>query len=160
LTARNIARFWKKIERRGPDECWLWTGTANKDGYGQVTIAREKRTVRAHRIAYFLGYGVDPGALHVCHKCDEPLCNNPAHLWLGTNADNIRDALSKGRMRFRGGYGHTHRTNAKITEADVVEIRRLYTTGEWSHRQIAAKFGLSQGNIWCILTRRTWKCVL
>lgn len=110
LTARDIARFWSKIDKtRGPDACWLWTGARHLKGlpYGKFSVSRslgyplrECYLLAAHRVAYFLTKGVDPGELLVCHDCpagDNALCCNPAHHWLGTSEQNTADRDKKGR---------------------------------------------------------------
>ena len=86
-------RFWAKVERRGGDECWLWLGACDSAGYGRTT----KAAIPAHRLAWELTFGEDPGDLFVCHHCDNPPCCNPAHLFLGTSGDNSRDSVAKGR---------------------------------------------------------------
>src|SRR5678815_4840613 len=95
LTARELARYWSKVDRHGDTECWLWTGWVNHWGYGcfDVGTAKKHQHFRAHRIAYLLGYGVDPGPSFVCHACDNPRCCNPKHLWLGDAAANMQDCL-------------------------------------------------------------------
>jgi hypothetical protein len=153
LTENTIALYWAKLDRRGPDECWLWTGFQNPKGYGMFRV--NKLIFLAHRIAYFLGYGVDPGPLLlVCHKCDQPLCQNPAHLFLGTNDENMQDAKSKGRILF----GESQ-PNAKLKEAEIIEIRRLYASG-LRLREIAAKLSVPLGTIGVIVCRRTWRHVV
>lgn len=101
--------FWTRVDVRGPDDCWNWTGPT-KRGYGHAAVNRHRqvpgrtriKSVRANRVAYELHHGVelDPKQL-VCHSCDNPSCCNPAHLWLGTNADNIHDMLAKGRAKWQ-----------------------------------------------------------
>lgn len=90
-------RFWEKVAKAGPDDCWLWTDFCDRDGYGRFRHS-PWRTMRAHRIAWMLANGVQIDAgIFVCHTCDNPSCVNPAHLWLGTCGDNARDMAAKGR---------------------------------------------------------------
>jgi hypothetical protein len=91
-------RFWVKVDKRGPDECWQWIGIRNEDGYGRPYL-------RAHRVSWQIANGRDPGSLFVCHSCDNPSCVNPNHLWLGTNTVNLRDMVAKGR---HGNQRKTH----------------------------------------------------
>jgi hypothetical protein len=88
--------LWPRVDRqRAPTDCWPWTGYTNTRGYGVIRINR--RTVLAHRIAYQVERGPIPDGLFVCHHCDNPPCCNPAHLFLGTQTENMRDMISKGR---------------------------------------------------------------
>lgn len=90
--------FWAKVQKT--DTCWLWTGGIDRRiGYGQVSLFG--RSVKAHRYAWVLHRGPIPDGLFVCHTCDVRHCVNPAHLWLGTNLENMRDAQAKGRLRRR-----------------------------------------------------------
>lgn len=113
LTTRNMGegkslqeKFWSKVAvTANPDKCWFWKGSVNRSGYGHATgIIGEKKSRRAHRIAYFYYFGVDPADLAVCHKCDQPGCCNPHHLFLGTQQENLRDMTAKGRDK-RGRAG-------------------------------------------------------
>lgn len=99
-TAEQEAKFWALVERGHQDDCWLWRGGQSGDGYG---IHRLRQYFRdgAHRIAFALGTGKEPGVGHVCHKCDVPLCCNPDHLFLGDAKTNAQDKVRKGRARGR-----------------------------------------------------------
>lgn len=94
-------RFWAKIDKRGPDECWEWLGSRKDKGYGQVQRTDEsgRKVLSSHRLAWEIANGPIPTGLFVCHHCDNPPCCNPAHLWLGTCRDNIHDMHAKGRQR-------------------------------------------------------------
>lgn len=107
------ARFWAKVTVLGDDDCWPWVGTLNPNGYGQID------KVGAHRVSYWLTTGVDPDAFEVCHSCDNPSCQNPKHLFLGTHADNMADSATKGRMPGR----------PTLTSVQVATARELYAHG-------------------------------
>jgi len=95
LTDKDIARFWSKVDRRGPDECWEWSGSKNPDGYGLFSL--RGRGYRSHRVSWSIAHGGVPCGMHVCHHCDNPACVNTSHLFIGTNYDNMRDKVLKGR---------------------------------------------------------------
>ncbi len=92
----DIKRFWAKVETNGKDECWQWLGCKTKDGYGRFVMFG--RAVRAHRVAFVISNGEIVDGLVVCHKCDNPSCCNPSHLFSGTPSDNMKDRDSKGRQ--------------------------------------------------------------
>lgn len=93
------ARFWSKVSIGAPDDCWEWQAYATKQGYGKFSIG--KKLYMAHRVSYKLTYGDFDQSLDCCHKCDNPRCVNPNHLFLGTTKDNMQDMLSKGRHYFK-----------------------------------------------------------
>lgn len=147
-------RFWEKVNRLGPDECWLWTAGRYPKGYGMFGVA-DGVVRQAHRIAWELTNGaIPPGPGHhgtcVLHKCDVPLCCNPAHLFLGSNQDNIDDMRSKDRHAF--GERHHH----KLSDEKVVEIKNRLATGA-RHYKIAAEYGVSQTMISRIGRGEGWK---
>jgi hypothetical protein len=148
-------RFWKKVIQG--DGCWGWTG-ATTSGYGVVFHSSRPgfRSVlwRAHRVSWELHFGPIPEGLCVLHRCDNPPCCNPAHLFLGTRADNNADMAAKGRKRCgdrRGGNnGHT-----KLTEAQIPEIREA--TGTLA--SIGSRYGVTRATISNIKQRKCWSHV-
>lgn len=144
----KLADFWERVEVGSTDACWPWIGARNSKGYGQVRLNGRMRP--AHRVAFELSFG-DPGSLFVCHRCDNPSCVNPAHLFVGTAADNARDAVSKGRSRS----GERH-NQARLTVTRVREIRGLAQAGVQGIA-LAAKFGVTPQTISHIVTRKTWR---
>lgn len=141
--------FWRRVLTRDIDQCWEFVG-ASSDGYGRISF--QGRLYSAHRVSWQLHNGTDiPEGMVICHTCDNPPCVNPRHLFLGTPADNVRDAISKGRISF----GEKH-PMAKLSADDVKEIRRLFSNG-MSQVEIAKIYGKTQGAISNIIRRKIWK---
>lgn len=161
-----VRRFWSHVDIQTPLECWHWDRGRDFDGYGK--FAFKGTTLRAHRVSYYLHYGVDPLDLLVCHRCDNPRCVNPYHLFLGTASDNIQDAFDKGRLIVPAGDEHWTRAHpeyhprgeqvggAKLTTADVIEIRRLYTVERIKQGDIAKRFGVTRECISAIIRGKNW----
>jgi hypothetical protein len=152
---RTVAeRFWEKVDQSGgPDACWLWTGHKNANGYGRIADDRSRRIVLAPRASWELNVGPIPEGVFVLHNCpdgDNPACVNPAHLWLGTQDDNMRDAGEKRRVRS----GESHH-NARLTDAAVLEIR----SSGMAPGEAAKKFGVTYVTAWEVVTGRSWKHV-
>lgn len=154
---RPIAdRFWEKVNKR-PNGCWLFTsnhGGGGPDGYGQLSVP-DGEEYMAHRVSWVIHNGPIPGGLLVLHKCDVPRCVNPGHLFLGTHQDNVDDMIAKGR----GVHGTTGAINplTKLTESQVLSIRKQYNTGRFSQQQIAELYSVNQTLISAIVTRKIWK---
>lgn len=147
-------RFWAKVIKRGPDECWTWTASRMglRGEYGQFSY--EGKRMGAHQASWILHNGPIPEGLEVCHSCDNGLCVNPAHLWLGTHYQNMHDKLDKKRNNNAKG---SRNGFAKLSEADVIEIRRLKSQGMSSY-DIARKYHVTQPCISYVISKG-WKHV-
>ena len=154
-------RFWPKVDKSGgPDSCWPWMAAKTQHGYGYFGSVRPDgkwRSVNAHRIAWELAHGPIPTGegFHgtcVLHRCDNPACVNPAHLFLGSNSDNVRDMFKKGRAGMQNGT----RPTAKLTADAVDHIKVLLSTGVVRQDKIAAAFGVSPPTISNIKYGRAW----
>ena len=147
-------RFWPKVMRPMDwTSCWEWQGAKRRLGYGRFKT-KSYTTVSAHRLSYALYYGVSPGEMHVCHRCDNPQCVNPEHLFLGTNADNVADKVTKGRAIGRDQRGERNAA-AKLTARAVDEIRDLISAGH-KNTHIAARYGVTHQLISRIRRGRSW----
>lgn len=131
-------RFWAKVDIGGAGDCWPWTGYLGNTGYGQV--GRGGRLLSTHRVAYELHTGERLGELYACHRCDNRWCCNPSHIFAGTALDNIRDMIAKGRAVVPVGEAAS---NARLSDADVRDIRRRREAGE-SLASVAARYGISK----------------
>lgn len=155
-----IDRFWEKVKKS--DNCWEWTASKNQDGYGNFTKATN-RVVKAHRLSWEIHNGPIPKGMCVLHKCDNPPCVNPNHLFLGTKADNNVDMAAKGRHKsqihpeliLKG----EECSWAKLSEANVLEIRKEYSKGT-SVKFLAERFEVKPITIYMILQRKRWRHLL
>lgn len=144
-------RFWGFVDKSG--DCWLWTGARFDSGYGSFSIKR--KGCRAHRVSWELSFGPIPDGKLVLHRCDNPPCVNPSHLFLGTGADNSADMVQKNRHLY-GERNH----NAKLTEAFVLEIRRDYASGATTFRDLAKHYGVHESIVADAVQGKTWKHVI
>lgn len=140
----------------GPSACWLWTGPRDRKGYGRLSRGRRgEGMVSAHRAAWELAHGPIPAGMFVCHRCDNPPCCNPAHLFVGTASDNNRDMREKGRYVHVAVVGTDH-GSAKLNPEAVREIRRAWEEDRTKQRDLAARFGVNQQVVWSVIHRRAW----
>jgi hypothetical protein len=150
-------RFWSKVNKDGPipvhrpelGQCWEWTRGLTHQGYGKFTVRRQ--TFVAHRVAYALTNGDIPDGMWVLHHCDNPLCSNPKHLYLGTHDDNNADMMRRGRSAKGENAGNT-----VLTAEKVLRIRALHASGA-SSRKLAKEFGVVKTSILNIVHGRTWR---
>lgn len=143
-------RFWSKVARGDGTVCWLWRADKQSGGYGYFAVARNEMRL-AHRVAWELTHGAIPDGIRVLHHCDNHLCVNPDHLFLGTARDNTQDMLTKGRH----AHGESHPKTTLTTE-QVLALRRMRAETGWPYRRIGAEFGISDEAAWKIATRRRW----
>lgn len=169
--------FWSRVDQSNKDGCWPWLGAIGKNGYGFMNI--KPTLIRSHRAAWMLAHGIIPAKKWVLHRCDNPPCCNPAHLFLGDNDANVADMVAKGRQskgeknsaavkkahdlakardpeRHHRIYGGPHlgtkNVNAKLTEEDVRAIRK----SEGTYKEIAARYGVYFSVIGKIRRREMW----
>lgn len=156
-----LFRFWWKTNKNGPihpvhGQCWQWNGSTTDRGYGQFCV--NYQNLRTHRWAYEEFVGKITDGLHVLHKCDNPSCVNPAHLFLGTHDDNQKDKTAKGRQA-KGVRNGQH----KLTRAQIDLIRKQYAKRRgfrdpiYGQGALARRFGVTQANISYIVLGKTWK---
>jgi hypothetical protein len=167
-------RFWKFVVKA--DGCWSWLGCTAPNGYGLIYDKKLDRKIPAHRLSYEMHIGPVPEGYFVCHRCDNPPCTNPEHLFVGTPKDNSQDMAKKGRSGLtrhperaaRGTrnarFTHPETTargeesgQAKLTESQVREIRQLHNTGAHSQKSLGKKFGVCKATIYYIVNNLSWQ---
>lgn len=144
-----LKRFWKQVAFSGKG-CWTWLGLLTADGYGTWPAAKRYFKDRlAHRLSYRFNVGEIPKGKLVLHTCDNPACVNPAHLYVGTDADNTRDKIERGR--------HARGTRIWLARLNPEKVKEIRSRREEGPRALARAFGVTHGTINAILSGRTWK---
>ena len=151
-----MERFWSKVNKK-ENGCWEWTAGCVNGSYGHYRY--EGKKILAHRYSFMMHHPLtidlrEHPKILVCHTCDNPKCVNPAHLWLGTNADNVRDRDAKGRNNQAKGEKNGM---TKLTEQEVREIREKYAKGNIFQKELADEYGVRQSTIGFIITHKSWK---
>lgn len=146
-------RLAQRVQKQERDDCWEYQGARTKSGYGLIVDRKTK--IYAHRLCWELTNGPIPDGFQVLHRCDNPPCCNLAHLFLGTNADNVADKVRKGRARGISQPGEKN-PDAKLTEQQVRDIRATYAAGSCTLQQLAHRFSVNKSTIWLIVKRKKW----
>lgn len=172
MTPDREKLFWSKVNKDGPipphcpelGPCWVWKAGKFVEGYG--AFKDDGSNKKAHRISWKLSNGEIPEGKLICHKCDNPHCVNPGHLFQGTTADNMADKVSKRRQAkgaehskavFEGRPRGVNHLCAKLKEHDVNEIRRAHDQKEATKTELSARFGISWSHVDRIVNRVVWK---
>lgn len=150
IVPEDVSRFWKYVDRSSA--CWNWVGRNKVGEYGRIKISG--RSVLSHRYSYELHFGEIPKGKLVCHKCDNPLCVRPDHLFIGTYQDNVDDMVAKGRGVNLTGENHGR---SKLKNCQVLEIRSMYSSGRYFLKDLSNIFGVSVSQIHKCVKLIAWK---
>lgn len=147
-------RLWSRVDKTG--ECWIWQGCRGSKGYGTIWVGNKSdgRRKATHRVSWELVNGPIPAGMYVCHKCDNPPCIRPDHLFIGSNADNMADMRAKGRSPKPVGSANPA---AKLSESQVDEIRTRYARGGITQESLGAEFGITQSAVSQAVSSTHWK---
>lgn len=149
----SINRFNLKWRLNRGNGCWEWTGSGNGKGYGQIRI--DFKLEYAHRVSWQIKNGPVPDGMYVCHACDNRKCVNPSHLWLGSQSENLKDMVDKGRRQ----YDPEKMPKTKLTPLQVRKIRSLLAEG-MKPREISKMFEVSKDTVWNIKVGKTWSHII
>lgn len=146
-------RFWNGVNKKSEDECWEWRQSTIGNPYGVIKYC--KKDYSPSRVSWIIHFGAIPDGLYVCHKCDNPPCCNPKHLFLGTHQDNVDDREQKGRNKLPYSKGEDHGMH-KLTEQEVIQIRKDYVFRKSSYRKLSKVYKVSWEEIRKVIKRQTW----
>lgn len=149
-----VAGFFNKVQKT--ESCWNWIGLTNNKGYGIINRHHSHRMTVASRVSWEIHRGPIPEGIFVCHHCDNPLCVNPDHLFLGSQTDNMRDCVKKGRLNVADHRGKQN-PFSKLTDSDIRCIRSL--ANSLTQQAIADRFGIKQCHVSKIVLRQSWNHV-
>lgn len=158
IDQKILDRFWDKVDKT--EKCWLFRNGTKRMVYGTIGIGG--KTVKSHILSWLIHNGSIPDGLYVCHKCDNRPCVRPEHLFLGTQSDNMKDAMNKGRIsvpRTGNKKQGVRRNNAKLNDIAVREIRDYFETYPSSYEELGLRFNVSASAIWKVINRKTWQHV-
>ena len=145
---KYIKKFWMKVNKLSNDGCWNWTGTVNQKGYGMIGCRRLNigvNSIGAHRFSWLINIGEIPKGMWVLHKCDNKLCVNPNHLYLGDHLDNVKDAIKR---------SPTGKTTSRFSIEDVSNIKNLYSTGGYTYDRLSMMYNCTPAYIWKIVKNK------
>lgn len=152
VSKRTLRRFWDKVDKRDPDQCWEWTGATRAYRYGCFYFRDKVRA--AHRVSFIIHKReIEDGEL-ILHHCDNGLCVNPNHLYAGDQNDNMNDMWERDRHPPTWGEASGQ---AKLTADQVREIRRRYAAGGVTQKGLASEYGVAKSLVWSIIHRKIWK---
>ena len=151
LPSTSIDKFFLWVNYSASNGCWEWTGSKDGGGYGMAFV--DGVMVKSHRYSWEYYFGSIPSGLWVLHKCDNPACINPEHLFLGTNGDNMKDKVKKERQSRLFG---DKNGRCVMTKDLVIELRQLYASGKFSYRDLVGRFNISQTQVARIIKKESW----
>lgn len=156
IDEKIIQRFWSKVDIKDKDSCWEWLDGKNENGYGRITV--NGKVFNAHRLSYMIEHKLEfiPESMCICHRCDNPGCVSPHHLFMGTKTDNTYDMVNKGRNNCGRGEDHG-RTN--LHNEDIIFIRENYANGIMTVKDLSNKFSIGVDGIRRIINGQMWKLV-